>query len=251
MRHSFRHDRDPHQDVVDSSSTRTVGRSPLTQRHVARMSDEDRAADHARRDAAWSGVIQRKESPTEGLTAGPSEDDRHGAGAGFDIRGRIAGIMTVGSRRSELRIMVGAKHGVRPNMTGYIVEGAGMLQEFVVDKVTEDRTIAYVDLERDQIVGHTHVVINPTTRPGLAAPRTNMRARIVGITRTGERTRLVIGYGEKHGARWGMPGYVAGGDGRPFEEFKLEEVDLTKSIAYVSASVDQIRAYPTVVLNPG
>ncbi len=255
MAHSFRHAHDHREDLDATSTARAVGRSSLTQRHVARMNDQDRAADHAQRDAAWRNIIQRKDGPAKGSshdepTAGPSEDDRYGAGAGTDLHGRIVHRSLVGANRFQIMIGLGYKQGVRPNMSGYVVAGDGMLCEFELKEIREATTFAVVTVAEQEADKLRQAVINPSTRPGLAAPRKDMRGRVVSISLEHERTRIVIGLGERHGARWGMKGHLIGSGGRPVAPFEPTSVDLDTAVAYVEEPPDYVRNYMTAVLNP-
>lgn len=250
---SFRHAHDHREELDTVSTTRAVGRSSLTQRHVARMSDQDRAADHAQRDAAWRNVIQRKDGPGKGASHDkPTDepfDDRWGAGVAIDLRARIVNRAVAGDRIS-IMIGVGQKHGVRQFMKGYVVDGEGMLCEFVIHEVRDATSFALVRVDEKGIPKLREVVVNPRTRPELAAPRKDMRGRVVMISVEGGRTEIVIGLGEQHGARLGMKGHLIGSGGRTVAPFELARVDLDKAYAYVDETPDFIRPYSTAVLNP-
>lgn len=252
MRHSFRHDAGA-SELDPVPSARPVGRSSLTQRHAVRLTDQERADDHARRDAAWlhagggGATVQRKEAPT----AGPSEDDRFGAGpVATDARGRILAVNVIGGDRTQITIGLGVQQGVRVGMMGYVVADDGMLCEFQIHDAGDRTARAFVDTTVDGLRGHLHVMVNPSSRPGVAAPRQDMRARVIMVAVEDGRTRITIGFGERHGARYGMRGYLTDGGGRPYRRFEIAGLDLDRATAYVDDTVDNVRAHTTVVLNP-
>ena len=199
-------------------------------------------------DAARDASTHQRRQPT----AGPSEDDRFGEGpVAVDQPGRILGV-SIEDGRTRIMIGLGPKQGVHVGMEGYIQAGDGMLADFQIDQVKERTCYAFVDTTPDGLNGHHQVMINPTSRPKSSEPRQDVHTRILGISVEGERIKLLIGLGVRHGARTGMRGYLEGGPGgRPYAMFEIEEARSGTSVAYLEhETVDSVRAHTNVVVNP-
>ncbi|MCA9674166.1 MAG: hypothetical protein KC464_03910, partial [Myxococcales bacterium] len=196
--------------------------------------------------AAADGGIQRKPAAP---TAGPSEDDRFGAGpVAADAHGRIIQV-SVSHAGTRITVGLGAKQGVHVGMEGYVASADGMLADFQIEDVADRVCHATIQVPPDALAGHDQVVVNPGTMPK-AAVRHDMKARIVGISVDHDRTRIMIGFGSNHGARAGMRGYLVGDDGRRYTSFEIAEEHPGHSVAYVDDTVDAVRAHSNVVLNP-
>ncbi len=183
-------------------------------------------------------------------TAGPSEDDRFGAGAhARDAEGRIIGVSVVGEG-TQIMIALGSEQGVGVGMEGYIKTEDGMLADFQIHKVTERVSHAIVDVTPDGLGGHLQVVVNPSSLPKKSQPQKDMQARIIAVNIEGDRTKIRIARGVRNGARAGMRGYVVGSNGRPLEDFEVVEQYSGSCVAYVNLTVDQVQSHLQVVLNP-
>ena len=183
-------------------------------------------------------------------TAGPSEDDRFGAGAhARDAEGRIIAVNVVGDG-TQIMIALGSEQGVGVGMDGYIKTEDGMLADFQIHKVTERVSYAIVDVTPDGIGGHLQVVVNPSSLPKKSQPQKNMEARIIAVNIEGDRTKIRIARGVRNGARAGMRGYVVGSNGRPLEDFEVVEQYSGTCVAFVNLTVDQVQSHLQVVLNP-
>jgi hypothetical protein len=185
-------------------------------------------------------------------TAGPSEDDRFGEGAtARDAEGRIIGVSVVGGM-TRIMIGLGKNQGVGVGMEGYVKSDDGMLADFQIEEVRERTSFAMVDVTVDMITSLARgVVINPSSMPEKSQPVKDTEARIVGVSIEGGRTKIMIGRGARHGARWGMPGYVIGKSGRSIADFTVVEQHSTHCSAFVDLTIDQIQqSERKVMLNP-
>lgn len=182
-------------------------------------------------------------------TAGPSEDDRWGAGeVAHERGGRIIGVSVVGGR-NKVTIGLGEKQGVRVGMEGYLKKGAGMAADFSIESVTERTSTAFVDLPMDLIQQHSQVVVNPAAMPK-AESKHDMKARVISISVEGGQTKIMIGFGSNHGARYGMKGQLLSESGGVWRTFAIAEEHPDHSVAYIDDTVDAVRAHTTVKLNP-
>jgi len=221
-----RHDRD-HDDHARERPAST---------DIADVIEDDSAkaaSDHQRRKA----------------TAGPSEDDRYGEGAKQDVHGRIIGLSIVGGR-TQIMIGLGKDQGVHAGMEGYLQAGDGMAADFQIHESRDRVSLAMVDLIPDEVQQHLHVVVNPTTMPKSAEPKEDMSARVIGISVEGGRTKILLGRGIRHGVRWGMRGYLKGSGSHSFADFEIVEAHPGHSVAYVTDTVDAVRAHTDAVINP-
>src|SRR5205085_12069241 len=88
-----------------------------------------------------------KKSPT----AGPSEDDRYGAGrVAQNLESRIIAVHVVDGR-TRLTIARGTSSGVHLAMEGYVKAGLSMLADFQIDDVHPSRCHAFVAVTPDQL----------------------------------------------------------------------------------------------------
>jgi hypothetical protein len=175
-------------------------------------------------------------------------DERFGAGpVGSDVNGRIIGLSVKGGQ-TEIMIGLGSKQGVHVGMEGYIKHGDGMFADFQVHHVDERISRAMVDATPDAIQHNgTNVVVNPASMPKPQA-KTDTKARIIGVSIEGGKTKIMIGLGARHGAKWGMKGHIVGPRG---ESFEITEVHPGHSTAIVEATVDMIQhGALEVILNP-
>jgi hypothetical protein len=196
-------------------------------------------------DASHDASDQQRRRPT----AGPSEDDRWGAGeVAYDRAGRIINVSVVGGR-NKVTIALGEKQGVHVGMEGYLKKGAGMAAAFSIESVAERTSTAFVDLPIDVIQQHLQVVVNPATMPK-AESKHDMKARVVSISVEGGQTKIMIGFGSNHGARHGMKGQLLSESGGVWRTFTIAEEHPDFSVAYIDDTVDAVRAHTTVRLNP-
>jgi hypothetical protein len=175
-------------------------------------------------------------------------DERWGAGpVGSDVNGRIIGLSVKGGQ-TEIMIGLGAKQGVHVAMEGYIKHGDGMFADFQIHQVDERVSRAMVDATPDAIQHNgTQVVVNPASMPKPVAKQ-DQKARIIGVSIEGGKTKIMIGLGARHGATWGMKGRIAGARG---ETFEISEVHPGHSTAIVEATIDMInQGSHEVILNP-
>jgi hypothetical protein len=181
-------------------------------------------------------------------TAGPSEDDRFGAGpVAADRKLRIIGTAVV-ANRVRITIGGGEAQGVRLGMEGYVEAGDSMLSEFQIDSVTERVAYALIDANLRELSGHGVVVINPTSKP-MPKLRADHRARVIGTAVEGGQTRIVVSAGFRQGVAPRVRGTLVGASG-PGEDFEVATVTERTSIAFVHSTPDVVSRYPDVLLNP-
>ena len=176
-------------------------------------------------------------------------DERFGPGPiGSDVQGRILGVSVKGGM-TEIMIGLGSKQGVHVGMEGYIKHGDGMFADFQIAQVDERISRAMVDATPDAIQQNgTNVVVNPGSMPRPVAKK-DQHARIIGVSIEGGKTKIMIGLGTRHGAQWGMKGYIIGGS-RPIEHFQISEAHPGHSTAIVEATIDMLQGHHEVVINP-
>jgi hypothetical protein len=229
--------------------------SEKQQRHSHHHQVRDRPASTDMADVSKVGeeesAAAQSKQQRHAATAGPSEDDRWGEGpVAENAPGRIL-LVQVKSERTQIMIGLGQKQGVHVGMEGYVKAGDGMLCDFQITEVHERTCFAFVDTTIDSIQSHTDVVVNPPSLPASAQPRKDMKGRIVGLAIEGDRVKLMIGLGMRHGARAGMKGYLVGTSSHPFDTFEVVEEHPGHTIAYLEhTTLDAVRQHTDVVLNP-
>lgn len=179
------------------------------------------------------------------------EETRFGEGkVSYDAQGRILSISVVGDM-TRVMIGLGKDQGIHVGMEGYIKSEGGMFADFQIEEVRERTSFAKVDATPDAIQQNgTNVVVNPTSMPKSSAPRHDIKTRIIGVSIEGGKTRIKIGVGTRHGARWGMKGYVVGGGGGQFMRFTVDEEHPGYVEAFVDTTIDGLGGHHDIVLNP-
>ena len=191
------------------------------------------------------GEYDRKPTKAAGrATAGPSADDRFGAGkVGVDVQGRIMKADVVDGR-TRVTIARGTANGVHRDMEGYVKGAGGMLAELRVVDVREGMCFALVDVTLDELGSHHSVVINPSSMPRATITK-NTTTRVLAVTSEGGRTKIIIARGSAHGVSPGMRGELSSG-----ATFTIEGTTAKQSFGYVAESVDHVNAHQNVVLHP-
>ena len=177
---------------------------------------------------------------------------RFGEGPVADnAKGRILSVSVVGGM-TRVMIGLGKKQGIHVGMEGYIKDGdGGMFADFQIEEVKDRTSYALVDATVDAIQDTSlQVVVNPSSMP-IPAPKKNMKARILAVSIQEGRTRITIGLGKRHGARWGMKGYVVGDGGNPLARFVVDEEHPGTCEAFIETTIDGLGGHHQVILNPG
>jgi hypothetical protein len=183
-------------------------------------------------------------------TAGPSEEDRFGAGpVARDAHCRVIGV-SVHDGRTRLALASGAAQGVHIGMEGYVIDAAGAMHAVEIADVDERVTYAYVQLGVEEAYALSTAVINPSSMPQTATKH-DVHARIIGNSIENGMTKIMIASGPQQGVQVGSKGYLVGPGGRSFEDFEIVSAEGRVSVAYVKATLDMVRELGgQVVINP-
>lgn len=182
-------------------------------------------------------------------TAGPSADDRFGAGpVGANMQSRLLAVSVEGGR-TRVTMSRGKTHGVHVGMEGYIRAIGGMLCDFQVDAVEDRHCRALVEVTADQLRNLPVVILNPTTMPKRVVTQ-DVTARVIGVAVEGDRTKITIGRGSADGVAAGMRGHLAAVDGREGEDFTIVGATVRQSFAFVRSTVDHVNQHPSAIIHP-
>jgi len=83
-----------------------------------------------------------------------------------------------------------------------------------------------------------------------AGPKTDIHARVIGVSVVNKRTRITIASGTDQGIEVGMKGAITDSSGVPFEGFTIEEAEGRLSYATVQPTVDEVNTHSKVVIGP-
>ena len=91
----------------------------------------------------------------------------------------------------------------------------------------------------------------PAAKPARnRAKMKDIRGRVIHVSVERGMTRIAISAGPDQGVEEGMAGYLAGADGKSYEDFEIDKIRGRASIAYVRATVDQVTRNPDAVITP-
>jgi hypothetical protein len=240
--------------------SQTIDANDANPHHPDRLKlpfDEDSMADpkdkHHRHDA---------NKTTGGMTAGPDYDDR-GPDPQRDqeaalraakiqlARDRNVRILSVSVKGDGTEVLLGSgfKQGVTEGMDGYIAGEHGPYADFMITKVDEVTSRAFIEASVDEIRANmATVVINPSQKPQKELPP-DTKTRVMAVSIEGNRMRIKIPRGRMQGAKWGDPGIVVNSAGVRQASFTLDDVDPRMSSALVDLTPDSIRGCD-IILKP-
>lgn len=179
--------------------------------------------------------VQAKAAPT----AGPSEDDRFGAGkVGSNLSARIIKVDIVGPK-TRITIAQGTEQGTRVGMEGYIKSAEGALATFQILEAQERLCIADVEgVTPDQLRNMPTVVINPTSKNAPRNPQIKVGEpyTVIGVNVVAGQTRITISRGSLHGVSEGMQGTLKGKLVSGDKTFTIVEVRERVSYASVASA---------------
>src|SRR5579862_2563852 len=112
-------------------------------------------------------------------TAGPSEDDRFGAGkVARDLHARVIKVDVAG-HRTHITIASGTAQGVHVAMEGYVIDKNGNTHQFQVEDAGASVSTASIDGPVEELEGGGGgVVINPSAMPAKKAKQ-DLHARVI------------------------------------------------------------------------
>lgn len=196
-----------------------------------------------------------KQATKSTATAGPSQDDRYGAGlVGQNMAARIIKVDIVDGG-TLVTIAKGKLHGVHADMEGYVTGGAGgsMLAELTIQEVRQNTCTATVDVTPDRLRGYLEVVIAPTMKPTQALTANTNLTRVIGVSLEEDpkdkrsKPKVIIPRGSSHGVTPGSAGTLLGED-RNTEgaSFEIGSTSAMLSFAYINETIDHVNQHKYV-----
>jgi hypothetical protein len=192
--------------------------------------------------------LKEKSHHSKPATAGPSADDRFGAGPiATNAEARIIKGDIVGGR-TRITIARGAIHGVRADMEGHVTSGGQTIATFQIDQVKPNVSYAFTSATIDRLDANAMAVINPTRSH--APPTHELRSRVIHVQTDPAGSRITIARGSDHGIHRGMRGTLVSNTGAEHYTFTIELVDGNRSYATVETTVAEVNNFPNVILRP-